>query len=224
MMKKYIVMVFSLALSLSAAAQSYKELREDLSELIEALDFHPDSIDLRLRKAGVNIQLEQWQYAREEYDRVLAKDSDNVAALFYRAFVNGKLQRYKFARADYESLLKIVPTHFEGRLGLVLLNQKDNHRTEALDQINKLIELYPDSAVAYAVRGGIEEELGMRELAEEDYGKAVVLEPLNTDYRLSRANTRIKLKRPKEAREDLDELVRMGIARIALSDFYDKCK
>lgn len=211
-------------LCLSADAQSYKELRESLSDMIEALGFYPDSIDLRLRKAGINMQLEQWQYAREEYDRILVKNPDNPAALFYRAYVNDKQQRYNFARMDYENLLRIVPTHFEGRLGLALLNQKDRHYTEAYNQINKLVELYPDSAVAYAARGGMEQERGMVELAEYDYGKAVELDPKNSDYRLSRADVRIQLNRKKEAREDLDELVRMGVPRIGLTEFYDKCK
>lgn len=223
-MKKFISLLFGGMLCLSADAQSYKELRESLSDMIEALGFYPDSIDLRLRKAGINMQLEQWQYAREEYDRILVKNPDNPAALFYRAYVNDKQQRYNFARMDYENLLRIVPTHFEGRLGLALLNQKDRHYTEAYNQINKLVELYPDSAVAYAARGGMEQERGMVELAEYDYGKAVELDPKNSDYRLSRADVRIQLNRKKEAREDLDELVRMGVPRIGLTEFYDKCK
>lgn len=223
-MKKFISLLFGGMLCLSADAQSYKELRESLSDMIEALSFYPDSIDLRLRKAGINMQLEQWQYAREEYDRILVKNPDNPAALFYRAYVNDKQQRYNFARMDYENLLRIVPTHFEGRLGLALLNQKDRHYTEAYNQINKLVELYPDSAVAYAARGGMEQERGMVELAEYDYGKAVELDPKNSDYRLSRADVRIQLNRKKEAREDLDELVRMGVPRIGLTEFYDKCK
>lgn len=223
-MKKFISLLFGGMLCLSADAQSYKELRESLSDMIEALSFYPDSIDLRLRKAGINMQLEQWQYAREEYDRILVKNPDNPVALFYRAYVNDKQQRYNFARMDYENLLRIVPTHFEGRLGLALLNQKDRHYTEAYNQINKLVELYPDSAVAYAARGGMEQERGMVELAEYDYGKAVELDPKNSDYRLSRADVRIQLNRKKEAREDLDELVRMGVPRIGLTEFYDKCK
>lgn len=223
-MKKFISLLFGGMLCLSADAQSYKELRESLSDMIEALSFYPDSIDLRLRKAGINMQLEQWQYAREEYDRILVKNPDNPVALFYRAYVNDKQQRYNFARMDYENLLRIVPTHFEGRLGLALLNQKDRHYTEAYNQINKLVELYPDSAVAYAARGGMEQERGMVELAEYDYGKAVELDPKNSDYRLSRADVRIQLNRKEEAREDLDELVRMGVPRIGLTEFYDKCK
>ena len=89
-----------------------QQLRDSLAVASEQLSYHPDSLDLRLRKAGWNLQLEQWQYAHDEYDYVLRREPYNLAALFYRAFVNEKQQRYKFARLDYENLLSIVPDHF----------------------------------------------------------------------------------------------------------------
>lgn len=70
-------------------------------------------------------------------------------------------------------------------MGLALLNEKDKHYTEAYDGINNLIEQYPDSAMAYAARGGIEKERGMLELAEYDYAKAMSLDEDNQDYRIN---------------------------------------
>jgi tetratricopeptide (TPR) repeat protein len=206
------------------AQSNYDALRDSLSKAADALAYHPDSIDLRLRKAAWNVELEQWQYALAEYDKVLAQDSRNVAALFYRAFVNQQLHRYNFARIDYEQLLQIIPGNFEARLGLALLNQKDKHHTKALDGINQLVAAHPDSAVAWAARAGIEEELNMLELAEYDYGKALDLDPGNADYLLARADIRIRLTRYDKARQDLDALVRLGTPRRALKKWYDKCK
>lgn len=206
------------------SAQNYQALRDSLSKATEALSYKPDSLDLRLKKAGWNIFLEQWQYARDEYDFVLKQDPNNIAALFYRAFVNEKQKRYNFARLDYENLIKIVPYHFEARLGLALLNHKDKHFTEALNQINKLVELYPDSAIVYAARAGMEMDYKHYELAEFDYSKAIELEPENNNYRLNRINVRIILKRKDDARNDLDILVRNGIPRANLAEYYMKCR
>ena len=205
-------------------AQTRQQLRDSLSAASEALSFHPDSLNLRLRKASWNVQLEEWQYARDEYDYVLRRDPNNLAALFYRAFVNEQQKRYKFARLDYEHLLSLVPGNFEATLGLALLNQKDSHYTEALDMINLLVTQHPDSAVAYAARGGMEVERKMYGLAEYDYSKAIELKPLNTDFRLNRANVRILMKRKKEAREDLDAMVKLGVPRANLIEWYRKCK
>ena len=97
-------------------AQTRQQLRDSLSAASESLSFHPDSLNLRLRKASWNVQLEEWQYARDEYDYVLRRDPNNLAALFYRAFVNEQQNRYKLARLDYEQLLSLVRGNYEATL------------------------------------------------------------------------------------------------------------
>lgn len=223
-MKRAILFLALAIVGLPTMAQERNVLRDSLSAAMENLAYHPDSLDLRLKKASWNVMLEQWQYARDEYDYVLRRDPDNLAALFFRAFVNEKQKRYKFAKLDYEHLLTVVPGHFEGRLGLALLNQRDCHYTEAMDQINMLVSQFPDSAVAYAARAGIEMERKMYDVAEFDYGKAIELKPDVVDYWLNRANVRILMKRKKEAREDLDKMVERGVPRANLVEWYAKCR
>lgn len=220
-----------LAASLPAPAQGLagegltrEAMRDSLRQAIETLAYHPDSVDLMLKKASWNMQLEQWQYAKDEYDKVLRIEPGNVAGLFYRAYANDRLLRYNFARIDYETLLGIVPGNFEAQLGLALVNQKDKHFTEALDGINRLVTAFPDSAVAWAARAGMESERGQLELAEYDYSEALRRDPGNQEYLLNRADLRIKLKRKDDARRDLDAIARMGTPKMALKEWYDKCK
>ncbi len=220
-----------LAASLPAPAQGLagegltrEAMRDSLRQAIETLAYHPDSVDLMLKKASWNMQLEQWQYAKDEYDKVLRIEPANVAGLFYRAYANDRLLRYNFARIDYETLLGIVPGNFEAQLGLALVNQKDKHFTEALDGINRLVTAFPDSAVAWAARAGMESERGQLELAEYDYSEALRRDPGNQEYLLNRADLRIKLKRKDDARRDLDAIARMGTPKMALKEWYDKCK
>lgn len=220
-MKHILAFLLMLWLPMGAMAQN-NPLRDSLKAATERLSFHPDSIDLRLTKAGWNMQLEEWQNAKVEYDIVLRHEPTNIAALYYRAYCNDRLGRYNFARLDYQNVLTLVPGNFEARLGLALLNEKDQHYTEALDGINQLVAAHPDSAVAWAARAGIENERGMNELAEYDYGKALLLDPDNKDYLLSRADLRIKLRRFTDAQRDLDKLVALGTPRAALKEWYDK--
>lgn len=217
--------MFCAVMPLSVFPQpSTNPLRDSLKAAIETLDYHPDSVDLRLRKARWNMELEEWQSAKTEYDYVLGREPANIAALYYRAYCNDRLHRYHFARLDYQNLLAIVPGNFEARLGLALLNEKDQHYTEALDGINQLVAAHPDSAIAWAARAGIEMERGMAELAEYDYGEALVRDPDNKDYLLARADLRIKLRRLDDARRDLDHLVRLGTPKAALKEWYGKLK
>lgn len=214
----------SLSVATSLPAQGHQELRDSLSRASEILAYHPDSIDLRLKKAAWNIQLEQWNYAKDEYDYVLAKQPANIAGLYYRAYVNEKLNRFNFARLDYENLLLVVPGNFEAQLGLALLNEKDKHYTEAYDQINSLIDQYPDSAIAYAARAGMEKGRGMLELAEYDYTEALQRAPDEVDFLVNRADIRLTLGRREDAQNDLSRLLTLGVPRAALADFYKRLK
>ncbi len=222
-MKKSLLALM-LWIPLGSMGQTTNPLRDSLKVASDKLSYFPDSVDLRLRKASWYIQLEEWQSAKNEYDFVLRHNPANIAALYYRAYANERLGRYKFSRLDYQNLLTIVPGNFEARLGLALLNEKDKHYTEALDGMNQLVDAYPDSAVIWAARAGIENERGMLELAEYDYGKAISLDPNNNDFILSRADLRIRLGEFQDALQDLDSLVKLGTPRAALKEWYAKAQ
>ncbi len=221
---KYKMCLLALMMSGHAMAQNNQSLRDSLAKATEILAYHPDSIDLRLKKAAWNIQLEQWAYAKDDLDKVLFLNNTNIAGLYYRAFVNEKMKRYNFARLDYQNLLVLVPGNFQAQLGLALLNEKDKHYTEAYDGINNLIEQYPDSAMAYAARGGMEREKGRLEAAAYDYAEAARLDSTNTDYLINHVDLLILLGRKNEAYADLEQLQRMGIQRGRLQEFYLRLK
>lgn len=218
-------MALSLLLRLPSLAQEdRKALRDSLKLAMEQLSYHPDSVDLRLRKAAWNMQLGEWQYAKDEYDWVINHHPDNLAARYYRAYANTQLRRYNFARLDYETVLRVVPGNFDARLGLALLNQKDHHYTEAMDGVNMLVSTYPYSATAWAALAGIEKERDMKELAAYDYGEALRRQPDNRDWLLARADLLIALRRYDEARKDLDRLIVLGVSRGQLRDMYRQAK
>ncbi len=224
MRKVILIIAVSFVSVVSLSAQSNQTLRDSLSKATDLLAYYPDSIDLRLKKTSWNILLEQWNYAKDDLDKILFLEPNNVAGLYYRAFVNEKLGRLSFARLDYEHLLMLVPGNFEGQLGLALLNQKSKHFTEAFDQINSLVNQYPDSAVVYAARGGIEKERGWLDLAIFDYSEAIRRDSTNRDYLLNRIDLLLSTKQSKAAIRDLDRLVSLGVNRNSLRELYIKAQ
>lgn len=218
-----VVFILSLCFSTIAKAQSNQELRDSLSVLMQQIERYPRDMDLRFRKAAVNLLLEQWNYAVDEYTYILKK-GDNATAFFYRAYAYTQLGKYGFARADYDALLHLQPTHFEGLLGLALLNDKDHHPTEAMDMMNRLVEMYPDNAVAYAARAGMEKDRGQTELAEFDFSEAIRLDPAEPQYLLNRALVRIALGKKRLAKEDLDQAVVLGVSRAELNELFSLVK
>lgn len=224
-MKTIIFSFLALFLSVSAAsAQTYRQWRDSLTAINEQIARLPYSSDLHLRKAAINIELEQWEYAADEYSLVLQHEPDNPAALFYRAYVNTNLRRYDLARNDYEEFLKRTPRNMEALLGLAHVCTKLKRTADAIDHMNRLVELYPDSAVVYAARAGFEKELKAYDAALYDWTNAVMLAPSNTDFIISKVDILLILGRKDEARADLDAAVRRGVPRGMLREWYERCR
>ena len=182
------------------------------------------STDLHLRKAAVNLELQQWEYAAEEYALVLQHEPRNLAALFYRAYANSHLRRYNLSRDDYEDFLKMVPRHLEARLGLAYVYQQLSRRTDAMNQLNRVVEQYPDSAVGYAARATLERDMLQHEAALYDWQEALRREPQNTGYVASYVDLLLQQGRKNDARQALDAAVRRGTPRGLLREWYERCQ
>ena len=155
------------------AQTTSQQWRDSVSVLIEAIRKNPQDIDLKLRKAEANINLSQWEHATEEYGNVLRQDDRNLAALYFRAFCHTQLRHYDMAKADYESFLAIQPQHLEAHLGLAHTLQKLGRKADTLDELNRTVQLFPDSADAYAARAAYETELKQYDVAVFDWDEAI---------------------------------------------------
>ena len=159
-----------------------------------------------------------------EYGRILRTDEKNLAALYFRAYVHERQKHYDLARVDYESFLAIQPLHLEARLGLAHILQKMGRRSDAMDVLNQIVQMFPDSADAYAARAAFETKYLQYELALYDWNEAIRLRPDNEGFVISKVDLLIRLKRKKEAREALDALVSKGTPRGMLKEWYDRAR
>lgn len=208
----------------TAGAQTRQEWRDSLETLSASLKKDPNNIDLRLRKAEADIQLERWDYALAEYGGILRADDKNLAALYFRAYVHEKLRHYAEAKADYDAFLAIEPLHLEARLGLAHVLQKMGRKSDTVDELNHIVQMFPDSADAYAARAAYETELQQYEVAVYDWGEAVRRRPEHADYTVSMVDVLLRLGRKREAREALDALVLKGTPRGVLKEWYDRIR
>ena len=218
------VLIIVLFWTVCASAQTPKQWRDSVSVLISQLDKQPNNIDLRLKKAEANINLSQYDYAAEEYTRVLKLDERNLAALYFRAYCYTQLRQYSMARADYDAFLAIQPEHLEAHLGLARVLQLLNRRADAVDELNRCVQMFPDSADAYAARAAYETQLKQYDAALYDWDEALRLRPNDASLTVSKVDILLNLGRIREAREALDKAVKQGTTRAALREWYDKCK
>ena len=217
------VAIFSQQLVLAQTSDS-QQWRDSLKVLNKQISTSPWSTDLHLRKAAVNLELKQWQYAIDEYAQVLQHEPRNPAALFYRAYANTHLRRFDLARNDLSDLLGYLPRHFEARLSLAVVLQQLGRKQDALDELNQTIELHGDSAVAYAARANLERQMKLDDVALYDWQRAEQLAPNDPTYVVSHVDLLLVLERREEARRVLDAAVKRGIPKGMLLEWYDKCK
>ena len=215
--------IFSLFNS-TVSAQTRQEWRDSLETLSASLRQDPDNIDLRLRKAEADIQLERWDYALAEYGRILRVDERNLAALYFRAYVHEKQKHYDLAKVDYDAFLAIEPVHLEARLGLAHILQKLGRKSDTLDELNRIVQMFPDSADAYAARAAYETGQEQYDAALFDWDEALRLNPKSAELTVSKVDVLLRLGRKNEAREALDKAVKQGTPRAALKEWFDKCK
>ena len=201
-----------------------KEWRDSLSVLNRQIMSSEYSSDLYLRKAAVNLELQQWDYAIETYNDILRREPSNPAALFYRGYANGKMRRYELAANDYRSFLKVAPENIDGMLALAFICIKQGKNNEAMDNYNRIIEIFPDHSVAYASRALLESEDGFLDAALMDWDKAIEYDSKNIDYLVSKAALLIRMNRKAVARRTLDEAVKKGASRGQLQEYYNKTK
>lgn len=205
-----LLLIISLLLSCQLFAQDKKVLRDSIETLNALIKQKPDSVDLHLKKAAAYVELGDWNFALDEYTIVLDHHPYNMAALFYRAYVHEHMRHYAMARNDYERLLRIMPKDYNTQLCLALLNQKDNRPSVAYDQINNLIEMFPDSASAYAARAEMMCERKMYEAAIYDLGEALQRDPDNMSYLQARYDLYMITGNEKKARQDRDKMSKLN--------------
>jgi tetratricopeptide (TPR) repeat protein len=210
--------------TLTLTAQSAEAWRDSLTVLNRKIEQWPQSTDLRLRKAAVNIELNQWDYAVEEYGKILQIDPGNPAALYFRAYGNVHLRRYAIARTDYEELLLHVPLHMEARIGLANVYELMGRKTDAANQYNQLVQMFPDSAVCYAARAAFETTMGQYDTALYDWDEAIARQPLNADYVATKADLLLRLQRTDEARKLLEQAIVRGIPQGLLLPWTERCR
>ena len=205
-----------------AIGQTNQQWRDSLAILNRMIECQPSSTDLRLKKAAVNLQLSQWEYAVEEYCRVLKIDKENLAALYFRAYAYMHLRQYVMAKSDYEFFLKLAPRHLDARLGLAVVNEKLGRMTEAMDQYNQLVEIYPDSAICFAARAAFETTIKQYDVALYDWDEAIKRQPLNADYVATKVELLITTGQTATAYNELQAAFKRGIPRYALKQWLDR--
>jgi tetratricopeptide (TPR) repeat protein len=92
---------------------------------------------------------------------------------------NYRLEDGQFDEAvkEFSIALEKDPDHVMAHLGMAITHMQTNKSAAALAELNRVIELAPEMAAAYANRGILYDRLGEYQKALADYRKALALDP-----------------------------------------------
>jgi len=116
--------------------------------------------------------------ALKDFDKAIELDPKYIPAYIERGWVHFFNKTFDAAICDFRAILKLTPNNVEALAGLSCAYSESGLRAKAIETINRVIELMPDSAAAYNHRGWINSDLYPTK-AGMDFKKAVELAPYN---------------------------------------------
>ncbi|URZ03940.1 tetratricopeptide repeat protein [Clostridium felsineum] len=164
-------------------------------------EFHPNNMEGKFAKANICMLLGEYEDTENLFKEIIYKLEDEdpilIKLYYYRALNLKRLGRLEEAEAAYR---------------------------EAIKKYNFLIIKYPYDDKLNFLKANCLRDMGEYERAEELYEYIIDLDGNFVDAYLMRARNRISLNRYKEAREDLNEVIKINPAYRDLIELDEQFK
>lgn len=148
-----------------------------IAQLTQLLEQHPDYAEGRSLRARILTGMYQYQEAAADTALLVEQQPDNEEYLDQHATVLAALGRGEEAEQCWKKILECNPFHREAVIRLCAYYESCSLRDRALALLDEAIELQPDFAEAYKLRGGIKLELHDKEGAAADLKKSMEMDP-----------------------------------------------
>ncbi len=110
------------------------------------------------------------------FDKAIAVNEFSYEALYAKGLFLQRKGFYRDAAALYEQVARMNPAHVYCRYNLAYLNGLFNNYVKAVSLLDECIDLAPDNADAYTLRGAMKEKLKNSTGAFNDYSRALQLD------------------------------------------------
>lgn len=148
-----------------------------------------------------------WRGALKALNRGLAIDKRSPFLLYNRGVILSRLQRTDLAEKDFKDTLSLDPNNFYAMNNLAEIYANRGEFSEALGEVNRALDVYPEYSNGYLNRGVIFHKMGKFELALENVNLAVQADDHNGMAYVYRARMMRERHEPRRAIYDLNRAV-----------------
>lgn len=160
--------------------------------LTTALNKHPESVFILHQRAGLLMEMERWDEAREDYNALLSIDSLDVEALYNRGVLKLEVKDRAGAEKDFEVAERNGEFSPFGLLGKALLQRLDEEWEEAEKTYTAVLKDYPEMVDLYLKRAECYLHLDQLSRLSHDLQNAATHEFANPMYYFLRGQLRLK--------------------------------
>ena len=142
------------------------------------------------------------------YDEAIAKDSSFVDAWNNKGLAQMKQAKYDEAIYSFGKAVEYKPEYGEALLNNARANLAVHQHFAALDQLEQLAEIWPDTSLIYFTKGLIHSEMGQTRQALTDFFKAQQLDSSNAEIQINIANIYYHQHQPDSAIQYLEQALK----------------
>ena len=197
--------------SLGTIQQHLGKMDEAYISITTALNKHPESAFILHQRAGLLMEMERWDEAREDYDKLLSIDSLDVEALYNRGVLKLEIKDRVGAAKDFEVAERNGEFSPFGLLGKALLHRLDGEWREAEKTYTAVLKDYPEMTDLYLKRAECYLHLDQLSRLSADLQAASAHEFANPMYYFLRGQLRLKQFDKLAAQSDFKKAQELGM-------------
>jgi len=185
--------------------KSYKESLQLLNKAIAIDSFY---IDAYVKKAFVNLCLENYADCINDCNKIQAIQKNNAAAYYYQGSIYYKQENYREAEKSYtKSLLfePLVSAYYQRACTYYYLNEYK----KSLQDVNAIIQLDNQYVIAFDLRGLLNKKLQKYKEALKDYEMVIAFGQETAEAYLSKGECLYRLDKDSLALTSIDKSLSM---------------
>lgn len=197
--------------SLGTIQQHLGKMDAAYISLTAALNKHPESSFILHQRAGLLMEMERWDEARADYNKILKIDSLDIEALYNRGVLKLEMKDNEGAQKDFDVAERNGEFSPYGLLGKALIHRLNEEWSEAEKVYTSILNEYPEMTDVYLKRAECYLHLDELSKLSADLQKVATTEFANPTYYFLRGQLRLKQFDKDAAQSDFKKAKELGM-------------